>query len=510
MWTLAEIQSEMARRAIVIANANTTERRAHLAAFWAENPIQFQRDTAWGYDPRNTERGLPSLIPMMLWPKQEEYLTWLHHHTETGLDHLTEKSRDQGATTLNTMYDLHRWRFSEGYSAGYGSRKLSLVDSLGDPDSIFEKLRILYRNWPQWLIPNGFREDKHDKSCLLINPANGSTISGEGGDEIGRGGRKSRYTLDEHSRLPNAEQIDAALSNNTTAIHYLATPNGMGNLYAQKRFSGRIPVFTLHWRDDPRKDDVWYAQMCRQYSPAVVAQEVDIDYNVSTEGAYIPAKWVAAAVGLALYPGVPRMAGLDVADSGDNETVLITRHGGVCTRVMAWNGVDTTQSAYRAERQCRLDGVHVLQYDRVGVGAGIHGTLTAMDDTATKHVKVRHIGINAGDACTRRVYPDDPNKAKDRFANLKAEMWWALRLRFQRTWEHVNGEREHPHDDLIGIPDDTMLRSQISMPRMLYTERGKIQVEPKKALARRGIASPDRADALVLAYWFQPRGYDWL
>ncbi len=71
----------------------------------------------------------------------------------------------------------------------------------------------------------------------------------------------------------------------------------MDNPFAQKRHSGRIPVFTFHWRNDPRKDEQWYEKECLKIdNPVIVAQELDLNYQASVEGILIPAEWVQAAI----------------------------------------------------------------------------------------------------------------------------------------------------------------------------------------------------------------------
>jgi hypothetical protein len=211
-------------------------------------------------------------------------------------------------------YALHGWLFRPGFSAGFGSRKLELVDRRGDLDSIFEKLRFLLDNLPAWMLPTGFRRADHDNQARLLNPATGAAVTGEGGDNIGRGGRKSLYFIDEAAFLERPDSVDRALSQTTRVRIDVSTPNGPGNPFAAKRHSGKVPVFTLHWRDDPRKNALqalpdgravypWYEEQKRRLDPVTVAQEIDIDYTASVEGFVIPAAWVRAAVGLNLPRG---------------------------------------------------------------------------------------------------------------------------------------------------------------------------------------------------------------
>jgi hypothetical protein len=94
------------------------------------------------------------------------------------------------------------------------------------------------------------------------------------------------------------------------------------------------------------------------------------------------------------------------------------------------------------------------------------------------------------------------------FGNLKAEVWWLARTTLQRTHEHVcwiegKGGQEHPLTDLLALPsgdkDSDQLCLELSLVKWGRNERGKIVIETKAELARRGVKSPDYADALMLA-----------
>jgi hypothetical protein len=153
--------------------------------------------------------------PFDLFPKQEEFINWLAERDQKQESGLAEKSRDVGFTWLCAAYAVHRWLFKSGDSTGFGSRKLDLVDDKDNPDCIFEKIRFLIGHLPHWMLPIGYDRHHHDKHCTIVNPSNGSTIAGEGGAEIGRGARKSRYIVDEAAYIPNPKTADASLSQTT-------------------------------------------------------------------------------------------------------------------------------------------------------------------------------------------------------------------------------------------------------------------------------------------------------
>lgn len=461
--------------------------------YWVNNWV-------WTYDPRRTPRSLP----FDLFPKQEEYLRWLEGLVRDRQPGLVEKSRDAGLTWLCGAFAIHRWLFFPGDKYTFASRKESLVDKLGDPDSIFEKFRLLLKSLPAWMLPNNYSTGY----LKFINQDNGSVIGGESGDEIGRGGRASAVFLDEFAFVERANRVDAAVSENSEVVIYVSTPNGPGNTFAKKRFSGVYPVFRIHWTDDARKSPEWYAKKKAMLDPIVLAQEIDIDYNASIEGVVIPANWVQSAVALDLLPcSRNKAAGLDVADEGSNKNVMIIRQGQVVLRVDAWSFGNTTQTAYKAKAVCEEEKISQLNYDCVGVGAGVGGTLKSATD-----LRFEINPINGGSSPSDKEWIEfNDRKSSEVFKNLRAELWWTLRMRFEKTYEHVNNLATHPLEELISIPNHTELIAQLSLPLYRFTDTGLILIESKDQMRKRGVNSPDYADAL--AYAFAPTsGYDvsWL
>jgi len=254
-----------------------------------EDIVHFTNQWLWTFDPR-----LPTTktIPFDLFPIQSEFLLWLRDRQKNQESGLVEKSRDMGATFLAGADAVQSFLFHPSVAIGFGSRKLELVDKIGDPDCIFEKIRFLLYSVPAWMMPRGFKREQHDNFAKLLNPETGATITGEGGDNIGRGGRKTRYYVDEAAFLEHPEMIERSLSQNTNVRIDISTPNGSGNPFALKRFSEKVPVFTLHWKDDPRKGEAWYAEQVRKFDPVTVAQEIDIDYKASGGGGhFLPDGW---------------------------------------------------------------------------------------------------------------------------------------------------------------------------------------------------------------------------
>lgn len=447
-------------------------------------------------------------------------IDWVEARLAMKEDGLVEKSRDVGFTWTMGGFALHRWRFAPGFRTTFGSRVVGLVDALGDPDTIFEKIRMLRDSLPEWLLPEGWDKRKHDHYLLMQNPENGNTIGGEGGDDMGRGGRSSLYVLDEFAFVPRADRVDAATSANTDVRIFGSSVNGMGNTFARKRFSMEPrQVFRLHYSDDPRITSEWVEKKRGSLEEWKWNSEYEIDYAASIEGVCIPAKWVEAAKKIGQHVKLEPtsgVAGLDVGGGGKGKSVFVPRFGPIVLAPTSWGDPDTIETAHRglnlaAETKTRRsDGtevsIHVLNFDKPGVGSGVNAALAR-----SKRPGVNSYGINTGDPASDTWWPDGMGSgetAEERFANLKAEIWCIARERFHATYDTVRffeGDKNvspRPASELVSLPERGAeeLIAQLSLPKLLRNEKGKMMLETKAQLALRGIPSPDVADAFVLTF----------
>lgn len=452
------------------------------------DPVYFINNWVWTSDPRE----YPSNIPFVLFPKQEEYIRWRYDHIQRKRGGLIEKSRDAGLTWLNCSSHVQLWLTRADYKGAIGSRKELLVDRIGDLDSIFEKIRFILKCLPWWML----KQSSYSAGYLkIINKSNGATITGEAGDEQGRGGRSTVRDADEAAFFERPKRIDAAISQNSNVIFYTSTPNGNGNPFATKRRSGKWDVFTIHWKDDPRKSQAWYDEQKRILDPIILASEVDIDYDSSRPNICIPAKYVRAAINAVLGdPQGRKVGGLDISDEGSDETVLTIWQSPYLMAIHARTEGNATQKTYWAKLLCEQNEVEHLNYDSIGVGATVGGNLKAVEDLAFT-IKA----IVGGDSPSDRFYPELNRKGNKFFKNLRAELWWSLRRRFEKTYEHMNGIKQYPEEELISIPDDPTLIQQLSLPTYFFNDSGKLCIEDKESMAKRELGSPDRADSLVYA-----------
>ena len=166
--------------------------------------------------------------------------------------------------------------------------------------------------------------------------------------------------------------------------------------------------------------------------------------------------------------GKPWIMGVDVARFGSDKTVLCLRRGGRVERIHELRGADTMQTAGRVLDYVWRHDVQAVFVDAAGVGGGVVDRLKELQQPVVE-VQVGGAASNPG-----------------RFINLRAEIFWDLRRRF------LTGS--------ISIPDDAELAGQLLALRYDIASSGRIQLESKADLRAKGQPSPDRADALALAF----------
>lgn len=489
------------------------ERQAIARGACKSDPVKFINDWVWTYNEWNAGERLPTKLPLVLRPKQVDLIEWLEELLSDRENGLIEKSRKEGATYVCLAFGLHHWLFVPGFSMACGSRKLELVDEKGNLDALIPKFRYMLYNLPGWMIPDDFSADRHDNFARILNPKTEARITGEAGENMGRGGRSTLYLVDEWAFVQQQDAVNAAISDNAKVHVKVSTPSGGRDKMQTEKFSGRYRVFTMHWKDNPTKnfqagvmtDDgletiyPWYEVEKRKKDPSTLAREVDIDYGAAAENVVIPGKWVRAAVDADLPKGDVRQAGLDVGGSSDH-TIYTERRGPVVTRIQKI-GSGEAQQANDVENICRQSGVRALVYDRMGVGSGITATLKARESELPFEV----IGITNSDRPTGRKFRDRPEVAADeRFKDYAAELWWALRLRFKATYEAMQGIEDHSPTDCISIPNRASLINQLTQPTYSKTGTDKIKVD-KFGL---GSDSPDEAESLMYSF-ATPSRTDW-
>lgn len=441
-----------------------------LKFYYRDNPVAFICDWGMTSDPRNIEIGLPVHIPFVLFPKQVEFVEYVYRKWREREDGLAEKSRDMGVSWLCVAIAVHMWLFFPNMQIGFGSRKEEYVDEIGNLKALFPKMRLFIDLLPKEFRPLGWDGGKY---MLLINPENGSAILGEAGSNIGRGARTGIYFKDESAFYERSELIEAALSQTSNCKIDVSTANGSGNAFYRKRHSGKIEVFTFHWRDDPRKDEAWYEKQKNDLDGVILAQEVDIDYSASVSNAWMDGALFEAAfkLGPADVQAIgPKVLGVDAAHEGDDNCAVTFRRG----RVSPWtkmrkgriDGPDL--AGWVIEEADTLGGVDAIIIELDGPGVSCYDTLKR-----SKYADVT-IGVHTG-----------AKRSDGKNYNLRAKMW--------------RGAAEWLKDTPCSMGRDGELKAEATAMRYGYKD-GLLLMESKKEYKKRVGKSPDRADSFALTF----------
>ena len=166
----------------------------------------------------------------------------------------------------------------------------------------------------------------------------------------------------------------------------------------------------------------------------------------------------------------PVVLGLDVGAGGD-KSILLRRQG---PKVFPLEEMDTPESEKLtgwALRRLAMYEPELTMVDTIGVGWGIEGNLRARSNRSI-------LGVNVAEAA-----PDD-----ERFYRLRDELWWRVRTAFEQR--------------MISIPRDDELIGELTSIKF-EEPNGKIKVESKKDMKRRGLDSPNKADALCLTFYYE-------
>ncbi|ECI7075884.1 TPA: PBSX family phage terminase large subunit [Citrobacter freundii] len=192
-----------------------------------------------------------------------------------------------------------------------------------------------------------------------------------------------------------------------------------------------------------------------------------------------------------------KTAVLDVADDGDDDSVLSFFDGRFLYRMERLQARDTVQLAQQALKLATEEGCSVLIYDSVGVGSGVKGELNKYEDSDIEFRKF----VAQGEVLRKKSRYRGGRSNEDTFHNLRAQAWWAYRDVVNDTVRWLDGGIK-PQDGIFAISNNIPRRY---LDRILSDSTGvmwettpddKILIESKKKVKKRLGVSTDYADAI--------------
>jgi len=165
----------------------------------------------------------------------------------------------------------------------------------------------------------------------------------------------------------------------------------------------------------------------------------------------------------------PLVLGIDVARFGDDMSVIYPRKGLDCRThlPMKFRNIPLDHLEDRIMEFCAANRVGMVFVDGTGLGGGL-----------VDHLRRR--GLVVHDV----QFASKSDQRLERYANKRAEIWGIMKEKLQ----------------YLSLPNDSELREQLTGPEFTLNSRDEILLEPKDSMKRRGVASPDIADALAVTF----------
>lgn len=284
------------------------------------------------------------------------------------------------------------------------------------------------------------------------------------------------FVLDEASGIPEAvfEVAQGALSSEGAYVLMCANPTRMEGYFYRSHHEMRDRWSAIHVNGEhcARVSKEYIEDMAKQYGADSPIYKVRVkgDFVGSLDGV-IPLDIVETAIDRKIKQHGEMRWGLDVARFGEDRSALAKRHNShLVEPIKWWRGKDTMQTV----------GLLKMEYDRadikptaifvdvIGLGAGVVDRARELD--------LPIVAVNVAESPS----------VEDKYSRLRDELWFRAREWFQ--------SRE------VCIVRDEALIAELTLPTYKFLSTGKLQVESKDDLKRRGVTSPDLADAFILTF----------
>lgn len=248
----------------------------------------------------------------------------------------------------------------------------------------------------------------------------------------------------------------------------------------EKKITGPLPYPAL-------VSPQWVADRYRRWGPSnpMYQSRVLAKFPKESRDALISLALVEAAQNRTLEPLGDIELGVDIAEMGGDETTIYKRQGPVVRLVDAYTKEETMVTVgqiVKADRE--VGGAAVIKVDKIGIGSGVVSRLNELVDDSSSAFNTTVIGVNVGE--TGGVDTEE-------FTNLKAQLFWGLRQRFE-------------DGDIDIDPDDEELAAQLVSIKVVHTSRGQTGILSKKNIkasdrpSSMASKSPDRAEGVMLAF----------
>lgn len=351
-------------------------------------------------------------------------------------------------------------------------------------DFVIQKDKIFHKDAPkEWW-------------CRAISPSvkagadeQAETLAGLHGDHL-------LIVCDEASGIPDPVFIplEGALTQEDNKVLLIGNPTKNKGYFYETHFDPRVrnQWNKLHW--DSRKSSNVTQEMTNYF-----ANKYGLDSNVfrirvagepplEDEKTLISLSWAQQCIdsGVVCDPDDPLYLGVDVARFGDDASVILPRQGGVIYPWDTFRGLNTISLGGHINQEFFEQNAAGIAMDEIGVGAGVTDWLHKNGHQRTC------FGVNVSTASS------NPKK----YHRLRDELWWRVRekcLKGVYNFPATKIKGEGGVDLILGEE----LANELSSPLYDHDNNGAIIVESKRDMKKRGVMSPNIADALCLTEYFE-------
>jgi hypothetical protein len=284
--------------------------------------------------------------------------------------------------------------------------------------------------------------------------------------------------VDEASGVPEKvfEAAAGSMSGHSAVTIMLSNPTRSSGTFYESQTRMADSWWTRRWScvDSPLVSDEFVDEMRARYGEESNAFRIRVlgEFPLADDDTIIPFHLADAASNrdIQIDENTQMIWGLDVARFGTDKTALCKRQGPIVTEIRSWRGLDLMQTVGRvvAEYEALPPSARPSEIlvDSIGLGSGV------VDRLRELNLPVR--GVNVAES---------PSMGET-YMNLRSELWFKL-----KGWLEAR-DCKLPHND--------QLVSELTSIRYSFTSSGKMRAESKDEMRKRGLGSPDLADALCL------------
>jgi len=425
---------------------------------------------------------------------------------------LVLKGRQQGVSTLIQA------RFFQKTVTKRGKKSFILTHHADSTRALFEMTKRYSEKLDPTIFPQP--DKKNDNTLMYDGIGSGYRVGTAGSVEVGRGMTNQYLHLSEYAFYKDAAKIGMGLMNTVaeiddTEIIKESTANGQANDFysdwkeAKNGKSRYQAIFVpWYWQDEYCIDDEqfeptdeeqewldlysanglkpghlnWrrikiqdikgdYEQKCRKFRQEYPFTD-DEAFLSSITDTFIQSDHVIRARNTKVDSESNLIIGVDPARKGDDRTAIIRRRGRRAYKLETHYNIDLMQLAGIVRRIIDAEKPKRVCVDSIGIGAGVVDRLHELG----------YEDIVSGVNVARRA------EESDKYKNTRAELWDAM-----REWLI--------QDMPVEIPDSDELQTDLTVLGYKYDSSDKLQIESKEDAKKRGVLSPDTAEALLLTFY---------